>query len=314
MRHLLNVVKTNAVHSINRWTEAINDEIKFLRNSEIARQLLERIISRPNGQSKENFSKLIQPIIERHQYRNFFVLSKEDEIVYASRFFDSSTSNFLKQTLHEYVAKLRNDTLFWLISSDRPNGQAVLYGFLKVSYSKDKTNSPLLFVASFNVKSTILPLIDITIPGKTSFEMSMILHNRDSVYPIAPPKFEQKKIGESGFSIKGIVKPTVQLSLGSIGFGDGIDYRGEKVFFFSDKVPQIMNTTIVAKIDKKEALGNFNIILLLASTIHIIFFGSFALLIKYYIKKIRNSNYLPKLNLNILLQKNMNYWPKMQTI
>ncbi len=297
-KHLLSITKANAVHSINHWIEGRNDEIKFLCNSEISGKLLESIASRLNGKSKGDFSKIVRPIIEHRQYCNFFVLNKEAEILYAYKLFDSSTSNFLKHVSNEYATILRNDTLFWLINLDRSNGRAVLYGFLKASYPKDKTRIPLLFVAPFNVESTILPLIALITPNKASFEIYMVLHNNDSVYSITPPKFEREKIGEFGFSVKGIAKPIVPSALGSTGFGDGIDYRGKKVFFFSDKVSQIMNTTIVTKIDKEEALGNFNIILLLAGITHIIFFGSLALLIKYYIKKNRAQQLRAEVELN----------------
>jgi PAS domain S-box-containing protein len=297
-RHLLDINKTNVIRSIDKWIEGRENEIEFLCKSEISSKLLEGIITRSNGESTNNFSKLIKPIIEHQHYYNFFVANKEGGILYAFNLFDSSTSSFVKTTLNKYIPNLENDTTLWLINLDRSKNRAFLCALNRILSFEDKTKPPLLFVSLFNFESTLLPLIKLITSEHKSFEIFMALQDKDSVFPVTPLRFKKINIGEIRFSIKEKTKPMVQTALGFVGFGEGIDYRDKKVFFFSDKVPQIINANIVAKVDKEEALGNFNIILLLAGIIHIMFFGSFALLIKYYIKKDEEQQLLAEVELN----------------
>lgn len=140
-----------------------------------------------------------------------------------------------------------------------------------------------VFIFRFDPHKHLFPIITSWPTSNSTSEIYMARRDQDSIVVLNQLRFSNKKPLEFKYSLKDSNSAIVKGIKGEVGLTDAIDYAGNEVFAYVNKVPNT-NWFLISKINKDELFENFysEVIVIIGFTIGLILIFGFGLSFIYY--------------------------------
>lgn len=240
-------VAKSRIEYLTLWySDELNDARK-IESNKILRKNIKKWISDSGTLNQIELKEILDQIKLEHNYENIYIINSEGKILFP---FDSS--NCIEKITSTLVKNHLNDSI--PIFSD-------------IYYCEQESRSYILFIVP--VQGTTHSLVmglnpDEFIynrlskwPTKSSTsEIYLARLEKDSLLVISELKFREGSAHKFKYSLSDTNAAVVKAAKGYRGILQAVDYRGQKVVAYVDKIPKT-NWFIVVKTDLDEILSSF---------------------------------------------------------
>lgn len=241
----LKILASLTTNQISEWMiDEINDANLISKNIFLV-ETVSNYLKSKDVNNKERLKNLLLEIKNEHDYDKIILTDPNTSVIISQQNvfgIDPRLKNAINQSLLQREV-LTSDIYFCSVHHE------LHIDFIAPVFKNNKILAVLIF--QFNPEQKFFPLLK-RLPTKSySTESYIGYKEKDSVIVLSELKFKKDSVLKHKYSIKDTNSAIVKAANGYSGFTRAIDYRGEKVVAYVNKIPNT-NWFMVSKIDEKE--------------------------------------------------------------
>ncbi len=294
----LQTITTFKVNQITQWYRERLSEAKYFSTNENFLYYTKNILKNKNiAESKSYFTSRLEGLRKNHNYKNIYIASLDDEIIFTLDPDHTQIDTTVKKLLYKddhlknilftdfYFCNYHNEIHYDIIAPIFDENKSIL-AYLIFKVDPDDYLYPL--IQSWPVPSKSAETLIYRKEKDKIVFLNNVRHTNNERLQLSVP-----------FSKKEVL--AIQGAMGKTGISEGKDYRNEDVLGDLHPIPGT-NWFMVAKIDKSEVyeeLGTFGFMVFIITGVIILLIGSGVMLMfKYNQSNLYKEMYFKEKNLN----------------
>ncbi len=248
---------------IEEYLTEINNNAKFLQNNSSLKNLVKKYSSAQRLKFEKDMTSFLQTMKSNHDYSCIAILSRQGKIIFS-----------LKDARVKINAEDISDALSSLSSK-----KIILTDFRSESLAEENYIDNYVPVFTNKGKTALCVILLRIDPAKIFYKMVessggifstldfvLIKKNKDSVLFLNNVRFKKNTALRYAVSLSDTNVVVAKAGLGRTGIQEGLDYRGQDVLAYIDKIPS-SNWRLIVKVDSDEIFADLTQRTIFISTI-----------------------------------------------